>query len=159
MRNKKACVPDVNSFHTDPGDCYHTLFSPSVDPDGSIQLIPSGKVDIQEQIDSFRDQTDMSFIIKRLQMGDTSVLSDKEAMYGDFTNMPKTYAEFLQKQIDAQNAFMQLPLDIRNKFDNDFMKWFATSGSDGWFDKMKDYFYPDGVPVEEKVEEVKIDES
>lgn len=136
MRNKNACVSDPNSFVTSAGSRYRSIFSPIVSPDGTIQLVESGKEDIQQYIDSFRDQTDMTYILQRMATGDTSVLNQKEPMFGDFTNMPQTYAEALQLVIDREAQFMQLPLEVRNKFDNDFRKWFAQSGSEEWFQKM-----------------------
>lgn len=136
MRNKNACVSDPNSFFTGPGSRYRTLFSPIVRPDGTIELVESGKEDIQEFIQSQKAHTDMSFILSRMAVGDTSVLTDKTPMYGDFTVMPKTYAEALQLVIDREADFMKLPLDVRNKFNNDFRQWFAQSGSEIWFEKM-----------------------
>lgn len=136
MRNPNACVSDPNKFVTNPGDKYHILYSPVVNSDGTINLIESGKDDIQEMIDSYREQTDMSYILQAMANGDTSVLSHKQPMYGDFTDMPKTYAQALQMVIDAETQFNKLPLDIRNKFDNDYKQWFAQAGSDEWFKKM-----------------------
>lgn len=136
MRNKNACVSDPNSFVTSSGDRYRHLFSPIVCSDGTITLVESGTEDIQEYINSFRDQTDMTYILQRMAAGDTSVLNQKEPMFGDFTNMPATYAEALQLVMDREAQFMMLPVDVRNKFDNDFRKWFAQSGSDGWYEKM-----------------------
>lgn len=136
MRNKNACVVDPNDFVTCSGDQYRILYSPVVLSDGNIELVECGKDDIQEFIQSFKDQTDMTYILQRMAVGDASVLNQRTPMYGDFTDMPKTYAEALQLVIDRERQFMELPLDVRNKFDNDFRKWFAQSGSEEWFDKM-----------------------
>lgn len=155
MRNPNARVSDPNSFVTSSGDRYHIEYSPIVRDDGTILLKESGKVDIQEMIDSYREQTDMSFILKRMALGDTSVLTQKEAMFGDFTSMPKSYAEALQLVIDSEAKFMKLPLDVRNAFDNDFRKWFATSGNADWYEKMSPV-----IPKDESVnDEVQSDES
>lgn len=136
MRNKFAKVSDPNKFVTESGDRYHTIYEPIVNPDGTISLVESGKEDIQAKIDSYKDQTDISFIVKKLAQGDFSVLSQKEPMYGDFTTMPKTYAEALQLTIDAEKRFYELPLETRNKFDNDYKQWFAQAGSDSWIERM-----------------------
>lgn len=136
MRNSKACVSDPNDFETCPGEQFHIEFSAKVMPDGRIELVPSGKTDIKQMINSFRDSTDMSFILSRLAAGDTSVLSQKEPMFGDFTELPKTYAESLQLVIDSKKKFYELPLDVRNKFDNDYQKWFVSAGSDSWLKAM-----------------------
>lgn len=137
MRNKFACVSDPSSFVSSSGDRFHVIYSPKVNPDGSIDLVASSKIDIQESIDSFLPSTDFSWILSRLMSGDTSVLNQREPMYGDFTSMPSTYAEALQLVIDRESQFNQLPLDVRNSFDNDFRKWFASSGSEDWLSKMK----------------------
>lgn len=136
MRNKFAKVSDPNEFATCAGDKYHITYSTKVMSDGKLVLEVNGKEDIQSMINSHRDETDMSFIIQRLAMGDTSVLNKKAAMYGDFTEMPKTYAESLQLVMDAEKHFYEMPLEVRNKFGNDFRQWFATAGASDWFSKM-----------------------
>lgn len=136
MRNVNARITDLNDFVSCSGDKYHVIYSPIVNADGTITLKETGKDDIQEMINSYRDQTDMSFILAAMAAGDTSVLSQKEPMYGDFTKMPKTYAEALQMVIDAEDKFYDLPADIRNKFDNDYKQWFAQAGSADWLEKM-----------------------
>lgn len=136
MRNKYAAVSDPNSFVTDPGDPIHIIYSPKLLDDGSVQLVESGIETVQDIIDSYKDSCDMSIILKHLEQGDTSVLSQKVPMYGDFTQFPKTYAEALQRVIDAQNDFDRLPLDVRNSFENDYMRWLASAGSEDWVKKM-----------------------
>lgn len=136
MRNNNAKVSDPNEFVTCNGSDVHITYSPKVLDNGVIKLVPSGKENIQEKINSFRDQCDISYILKRLQLGDTSVLNNKVPNYGDFTSAPKSYAEALQCVIDAEKKFYDLPLDTRNLFDNDYRQWFATAGSPDWLDKM-----------------------
>lgn len=137
MRNKFAKVSDPNKFVTDPGSPIHKLYSSKVLPNGQIDLIESGEEDIQEMIDSYRETTDMSFILHQLMLGDNSVVNVRSgAMYGDFTTAPQTLAEAQQMLIDGEQAFYQLPLDVRNKFDNDWLKWRMTAGSEDWIKNM-----------------------
>lgn len=150
MRNKYAKVSDPTTFFTDPGNPIHEEFSPKVMPDGTIKLIKSGETNTDEYIESFRDTTDMSFILSRLALGDTSVLNPKIPFYGDFTQAPKNYAEALQLMIDGEKQFMQLPLDVRNSFDNDFRQWFAQAGNKEWFEKMDSVIIKDDTVVKEE---------
>lgn len=136
MRNPNARVSDPHDFITDAGSNIHKLYNPRVYKDGRIELEENGEEDIQEMIDSYRDSTDMSFILHQLAIGNTSVLNQKSPMYGDFTQVPKTLAEAQQMLIDGEAAFMQLPLDTRQRFDNDFHKWLFESGSAEWLQKM-----------------------
>lgn len=136
MRIKGSCVSDPNSFITCPGDIYHVLYSPKLEDDGTITLKESDRIDIDTRINSFAPLCDMAYIISKLNVGDTSVLR-AGGSYGDFTQMPKTYAEMLDLVRRSDAEFARLPVDIKAAFDNDVSQWFATAGSDEWLKKMK----------------------
>lgn len=137
MRNKNAKVSDPNEFITCPGENEKIQYSAKVLPDGSIDLVESGRIDINAMINSQRESTDISFILRKMkETGDMSVLAQNPGVYGDFTEFPKTYAEILQLRIDSENSFYQLSPEVRAKFDNDFNKYFASAGSEDWFEKL-----------------------
>lgn len=136
MRNKYAKVSDPNDFSTPCGSSSRIIYSSKVTPNGMIILTPTGKEDIQEKMDSFRESTDMSFILHQLSVGNTSVLTNKQMMFGDFTEAPANLAEAQQLLIDGEAAFNKLPLDVRSKFDNNFRNWLFTSGTEEWMQKM-----------------------
>lgn len=152
MRNPNASVSDPNSFVSSPGDLFHVRLSPRVLEDGKITLVESGKDNIKDMINSFRDSTDMSFILQRLAVGDTSVLSQRPVMYGDFTQMPTTYAEALQLVIDARREFNALPLDVKNSFNNDYRQYLASAGTPEWAEKLSSLrsSVPDQVSVHDQ---------
>lgn len=145
MRIKGAAVHDFNSFVTGSGSPVKDIFSPKVLKDGSIELVKTSEYSLQEYIESYRDQTDMSFIIQQLKAGNPSVLHVQNGMYGDFTNLPKSYAEVLQLNINAKKVFNDLPLDVKKAYEMDFNKWFADVGSDTWVKLMN----PEPVDVPE----------
>lgn len=136
MRNEKARVSDPKDFVTNPGNDEKVIYSSKVLDDGSIILTPSGKQNVKEYINSFVDQTDIAYIIRQLQLGDTSVLNSRTPMYDDFTGAPKDLRQAMQIMLDGERAFYDLPLDTRQKFDNDFRKWLVSAGSDDWAVKM-----------------------
>lgn len=136
MRNPNSAVSDPNSFVSDSGNQFHVKYSPRVLENGELKLVESGKDDIQSMINSFRDTTDMSFILNRLAVGDTSVLNQRPALFGDFTQMPTTYAEALQLVIDGRRQFDALPLDVKNSFNNDFRQFLASAGTPEWSEKL-----------------------
>lgn len=149
MRNEFAKVSDPNSFFTCAGEVYRTLYAPKVDKEGRMVIVASGRENTKEKINSYRECTDMAYILRQIALGNESVLHVQEGFYADLTNTPKTLGEFLQLQIDARTAFEKLPLETRNKFDNDFHVWLATSGNEEWCNKMG--FVNDSVAeVEEK---------
>lgn len=134
--NPYATISDPNSFVTSSGDEFHTVYSSVLKEDGTIDLVPSAQDRIQDFIDSFALQTDMHYILAQLKNGNTSVISRRPMMFGDFTDAPKSYAQALQMVIDGRATFDALPLSVRNKFDNSFEKWFATAGSPDWVNAM-----------------------
>lgn len=136
MRNPKAKVSNPNEFKTEPGSPEKQLYAAIVLKDGTIDIQPSGKENIQDKIESFRSQTDMSYILKQIALGNDDVLVRSIGQYGDFTEMPKTMAEAMQLQIDAEKEFYKLDLDTRNKFNNDFRNWLVTAGTPEWIEKM-----------------------
>lgn len=136
MRHPRASVSDPNSFVSSSGDSFHIRYSPRVLETGEIKLVESGKDDIKAMINSFRDSCDMSFILQRLAVGDTSVLNQRVGMFGDFTQMPTTYAEALQLVIDARREFNALPLDVKNSFNNDYRQFLASAGTPEWEEKL-----------------------
>lgn len=136
MRNDKARVPDPNEFVTCPGETEHIVYTSKVMEDGTILLTPCGKENIKELINSYVDQTDISYIMAQLAVGNTSVLNNKTPMYGDFTEAPKDLRHAMQIMLDGEKAFYQLDLDTRQKFNNDFRQWLVTAGSESWLKNM-----------------------
>ena len=153
MRNPKAKIVDPNIYHSCPGDTYHIEYSAQILSNGNILLKESGKEDIQAKIDSYREQTDMAYILRQLMLGDTSVLRDG-AMYGDFTVMPNNMLDAMQLMLDGERAFYELDLETRQKFDNNFRQWMISAGSEEWLKKMN---IQPAATVVENVDEVKCD--
>lgn len=124
-------------FYTNPGNPIHVVYSPVVAKDGSVDLKESGFENTNEFIQSFKESTDLHTILTRIQMGETELLQKRTGSFGDFTKMPKTYAEALQLQIDSNNLFNSLPIEIKQKFNNDPNQFFAQSGNKEWFEKLE----------------------
>ena len=114
--------PDMcNEFVTPAGNEFEILYSPKVHKDGTIELVESGRKDLRQEINSWREQTDMSYILRSMAAG--TYIPQEKGYYGDFTNMPSTMAEAYQVMLNAEKSFMELPLDVRNKFDNNYKNW------------------------------------
>lgn len=136
MRNLDAAIPVFNSYTTSAGELVKPVYSGRYAPDGRLVLVETDSIDIKAEINSYKDMTDMSYILSRLACGDTSVLNTAQPLYGDFTNFPKSYVEMLQLVQSGEDAFTALSPEIRSKFDNDVGQWFASIGSAEWNDKM-----------------------
>lgn len=126
----------VSRFFTNPGSPIHTIYAPKVDADGRMTLVPSGTENTDDYIQSFKESTDMAVILARVAQGETELLHARTGSFGDFTQVPKTYAETLQLQIDAKRLYDGLPAAIKSKFNNDSSQFFASAGTQEWYDKI-----------------------
>ena len=106
-----------------------TDYQLSLAPDGKEVLVAVGEHDIYPEIQSHAKSVDINEIVLRHQRGDIDVLAQRAGMYGDFTNMPTSYAELYQNVLDAQAYFDSLPLEVRQKFDHSFSKFFTSIGT------------------------------
>lgn len=109
-----------------PGCRERVLYMSKVADDGNIELVPSGTEDLYASIQSHKDSCDIHVILTRFANGDTAALSKQQGSYGDFTQLPNTYAGLLNAVIAGENYFNSLPLDIRSKFDHSFEKFMVA---------------------------------
>lgn len=138
-----------NSISSNAGSDFRPVYLPKVLDNGEIVPEYAGEENIQEMIQSYAESCDINIILNRVKNGETNLLNQAKGVFGDFTKMPKTLAEFMQMQIDAERMYDGLPKEIKIKFDNDKNKFFATAGSEEWLDK---------CGLIEKKEEIKVEE-
>lgn len=113
------------TIFADPGSADVPIYSPSVDNDGHIVLEVIGVKNLPEYIDSFRESCDINNLVARFNAGDISALSRAQGAFFDATQLPHTYAEMLNTVINAEQTFNSLPLEVRAKFDNSYVKWLS----------------------------------
>lgn len=124
----------VRSRH---GERFKDTFSPVFTETGSLDLVNDGKEDTYAYIQSFKDSVDVNQIIARFTAsGDETLLNRRKALYGDFTEFPKTYAEALQRLTDAENIFNALPVEERAKYGYNPSEFIADIGSEKWMEVM-----------------------
>lgn len=129
--------PDRSKLFTcSSGDRFKREYHGEVQADGSILLVEDRVIDTYELIQKDSVGADLPSIIQRALSGDVSVFRSDDGFYADVTAFPSSYAEVLNTVNNAKREFYNLPLEIRDKFDSDFDKWFATTGSDDWLSKM-----------------------
>lgn len=68
------------------------------------------------------NETDINKIVARAVktgiLGDPAAISARQAIFGDFSQVG-SYHDALNKVLSAQSAFIELPVDVRNRFGND----------------------------------------
>lgn len=113
-------------FVTNPGTPLHKVMHGEVQDDGTIKLVVDRIEDTDEIINSQAPATRIENIMARIQAGDINLLNQKKGFYGDFTNMPKTYAEMLDLMHKGEEFFNKLPVEVKEQYNNDFGQFFAN---------------------------------
>lgn len=107
------------------GCCRKPQYAPKYADDGTLELMLTGYVDTDKEISSYRNQTDMAYILSRLEAGDPSVMPDPNALYADVTGLPDTPIGMVNFLDDLRRKFDGLPAELRAQFGNDFNRFVA----------------------------------
>lgn len=124
MRNKNARIPNIASINTYAGSPIRQILEPRFDG-STTKLVSVGEENIQDFYEAQAPLTDINYMLNRLALGDTSVLSSRCPMYGDFTGLPSDPIEALNLVHQSERAFAQLSVDEKQKYNNDWKLWFA----------------------------------
>lgn len=136
MVEVRTVFSERRRFHSNLGSPIRILYSPKFDDNGVMSLVESGRENLYDYIQSHKDSCDIHVILDRYQRGDIDALSRVQGVYGDFTTVPKTYADCLNAMISAENYFNGLPVEVRAKFDHSFQKFLASMDKPGFADAM-----------------------
>lgn len=141
IKEKQLSFDDLNfptQYHSlgrqisNPGSEVHVIYAPHFDDTGHYELVESGKINIYDEIQSHADSVDIHILLKRYAEGDAEALSRAQGAFLDVTGMPKTYAEMLNVLNDANQIFLQLPLEERAKYDHSFEVWLSSLSPDAF---------------------------
>lgn len=103
------------------------------------ELMKTGETDVYALIQSRLDETKIENIIKRATY-DPTVLGDQQwqnsAQIVDITDVPTDYHTWYNRIEDAKRQFEALPIEVKNKWDNDVEKYIMAYGTEEWANKM-----------------------
>lgn len=134
---KFATQFDKRTFKGSASGCpFKVTYSGHYDDCGRVVLEEVGRVNLYEEIQSHANSVDIHTLLKRFNNGDVSALASAQGVFADVTEMPKTYAEVLNKMISLENGFMSLPSEIRAKFGNSFHQFLAESDTAAFAEKL-----------------------
>ena len=121
---ERVCAPS--------GDRYAVKYTAKYDDDGSLILEPTGREDLYAFIQASADACSIDNILRRYNSGDTTALSRAQGVCFDATTCPSSFADLLNIVISAENTFNGLPVEVREKFGNNFALWASTAGAPDW---------------------------
>lgn len=108
--------------------------------DNNMEIVETGKSDLYEYIQSHRDSVDIHKILERCaQVEDYSLLNRMPTKFMDVTDMPDTLAGAYAMVKDAENFFERMPVDIKEKYNNNFVEFISDLGSDKFNDNVSKF--------------------
>lgn len=119
----------------EPGNIMEPQYKERYDENGNTYLEQVGEINTYEKIQSYKDEVDPMSILARYAAGDTTVMANP-GWYIDTSKLPKNYIEWRNLMNEQKEKFDALPLEIRNKFNNNFDNWAATAGEKEWLENM-----------------------
>ena len=117
MRNKYAKINVVSEFITNPGEEFRIVYSSKRLPNGLLRLTESDRINIRDEINSYKDSCDLSILVDRIYRGDTSLLGNPDGMYyGDTSQFPQDFRSLLDLVDTGKILFEELPEEERIKY-------------------------------------------
>ncbi len=125
MRNHFSKVSDPGEFVTPPGDSIHHICTGRFDG-RTLKVVETGTEDIQQSIQAHAPFTDLRYMLSRLSVGDDSVLSSRQPIYGDFSGLFDNPIDAINAVHDARSRFDLLTAEEKKACNNDWRVWFAS---------------------------------
>ena len=163
MKFRNQFTADSNVFVSNPGSKIVADYGLVTAEDGSTSVGVIGEKNLDAIIQSNKDTGNVALLVAKYNAGDEEALNSVRGVYGDFRNMPTTYAEMVSRLNECRSLFEALPVDIKEQFDNNpdvFWSEYGTErfnnivigGSEQSVDNEPNNFVPGNSDVKPTVE-------
>lgn len=92
-----------------------------------------------EETQAARDAVDLKKILERYKAGDEDALERVNGFYMDTVNIPKTIGEMYDAMSTAQMVFDSMPIEIKNKYNNNPATFWKEYGTESFDNFVNDY--------------------
>lgn len=121
---------DSDVFISTPGAKIVAEYGLITDEDGSTSVGVVGEKNLDAIIQSNKDTGNVALLVAKYNAGDTEALNRVKGVYGDFRNMPTSYAQMVSRLNECRQLFESLPVDIKEQFDNNPDVFWSEYGSE-----------------------------
>lgn len=118
LKFRNQFTNDSNLFVSNPGSKIVADYGLITAEDGSTAVGVVGEKNLDAIIQSNKDTGNVALLVAKYNAGDDEALNRVRGVYGDFRNMPSTYAEMVSRLNECRAVFEALPVDIKEQFDN-----------------------------------------
>ena len=130
MKFRNQFTADSNVFVSNPGAKIVADYGLVTSDDGVTTVGVVGEKNLDAIIQSNKDSGNVALLVAKYNAGDTEALNRVKGVYGDFRNMPTTYAEMVSRLNECRAVFEALPVDIKEQFDNNPDVFWSEYGSE-----------------------------
>lgn len=121
-----------NEVFTDPGNPIKTVYGAKYDNKHNLVVEEKGKENFYAYINSFADSVDINVLVTRFTNGDREALLQRAGAYIDVSSMPTNLNDFIALSQSATALFDTLPVEVKQKFDNNVMEFVSMVGTKEW---------------------------
>lgn len=83
---------------------------------GTLEKV--GEVRTYDLIQSYKQETDINYLVARYTAGDTSVLAKVQGLYADISDAPESLIEAQDRIKQSERIFFSLPDDVKKTVGN-----------------------------------------
>ena len=130
IKFRNQFTSDSNVFVSNPGSKIVAEYGLVTSDDGVTTVGVIGDKNLDAIIQSNKDTGNVALLVAKYNAGDTEALNNVRGVYGDFRNMPTTYAEMVSRLNECRALFESLPVDIKEQFDNNPDVFWSEYGSE-----------------------------
>lgn len=118
---------------------------------GREELEPTGKNNIYDMIQADLEDSKIENVIKKVMMGDLSVLRQSEPQYIDASTMPNDMMTIQNIIVKTKQEFEKMPEEVKKLFNYSAEEYVNEMGTKEFMDKMK--------PYNEKIEKISMEKN
>lgn len=107
--------------------------------EGREKLECTGKTNIYDMIQADLEESKIENIIKRVMLGDLSVLRQSEPQYIDASTIPNNMMEVQNIIVRLKQEFQDMPTEVKELFHNSPEEYVNEMGTKQFLDKMSPY--------------------
>lgn len=130
MKFRNKYFNDSANFRSNPGKHIIDEYGLVTSDDGITTVDVVGQKNLDAIIQSNKDSGNIALLVARYNAGDTSALNKAHGVFGDFRNMPTTYAEMVSRLNECRAVFEGLPTEIKEEFENNPDVFWSQFGSE-----------------------------
>lgn len=107
-----------------------------LDAKKNVVVVPKGEKNLYSEINSFANSVDIHVLLQRFANGDKEALMQRAGAFIDVSAMPTNINDFVNLYKDGENLFNTLPVEIKEKFNNNMVEFITKIGDKEWMEIM-----------------------